>query len=420
MDAATARILPYLADSALRAFLSLYHDAAVGQKGVFVVGSVIPQVERPAKGAKHPPLRLRLFLPGNIEAMGNCATELCETANVYFGTALMPLSLRPGSRGKEDDIVAVLALVLDEDADKDELVTLPPGIEPSFIMETSAAPATNRQVHFVYDKPLVRAEAAELAKLALRKCGGDHGGGDVTHVWRLPETLNHPDWKKIEERGRPREAQSVRLVGGSRRVVDVAELRRAPENMPDLMPRTAPKEGSGADWQDGGDTDRAMILGRLSRKLRAAIFAEGEDRSRHAFATMLSLFEAGLTDAEALIVATEAPFARKYAERGDLTGEIVRVRAAWIAKGSKIKAGPPRQADHAAVGDVDAGGEPTQDSVALAFAKEFQGKLRYCHTSEHWYFWTGTHWQLDETQAAFGWAATRSPRSKRKWRPRAS
>ena len=43
----------------------------------------------------------------------------------------------------------------------------------------------------------------------------------------------------------------------------------------------------------------------------------------------------------------------------------------------------------------------TQDGVARVFAYRFSGRLRYCHHSKSWYCWCGTHWQRDETNAAF-------------------
>ena len=86
------------------------------------------------------------------------------------------------------------------------MVTLPAGVAPSFVVMSSSRPRINRHFHFVLEKPLLPADAKALAALAYRKCGGDHGGKDITHIWRVPETLNFPDWRKIE-RGRPEAPQ---------------------------------------------------------------------------------------------------------------------------------------------------------------------------------------------------------------------
>ena len=61
----------------------------------------------------------------------------------------MRRDLPRGSRGKEEDAKAVLSLLIEEDADTGKFVTLPPGIEPTFIVRTSSNPTINRHFHFV-------------------------------------------------------------------------------------------------------------------------------------------------------------------------------------------------------------------------------------------------------------------------------
>ena len=68
------------------------------------------------------------------------------------------------------------------------------------------------------------------------------------------------------------------------------------------------------------------------------------------------------------------------------------------------KSAPRAKASKSPLGDADAGGILTQDSVALAFTERFKGKLRYCHTSGEWFCWTETHWARDEKRTAFNWA----------------
>ena len=38
----------------------------------------------------------------------------------------------------------------------------------------------------------------------------------------------------------------------------------------------------------------------------------------------------------------------------------------------------------------------TEDGVALAFVGAHAGDLRYCHHSQHWFVWTGSHWRREE------------------------
>ena len=85
---------------------------------------------------------------------------------------------------------------------------------------------------------------------------------------------------------------------------------------------------------------------------------EGEgDRSGHCFHVMLALMEHGLTDDEVRLVADGAPFAAKYAERGDLDAEIARTRAKWIGDGSKRA----RKSGHADPGSNGASKKRSRD-----------------------------------------------------------
>ena len=215
-------------------------------------------------------------------------------------------------------------------------------------------------------------EAKELALLAHRKCGGDTGGKDIAHVWRIPETLNHPDWRKME-RGRPEAPQPVRLIGGTLEPVNVEELRAALEAMQDLYPELKP--GDGAEWQGGGSEDVAGIVKWLKPAVRKKIGEPGHDRSKHCFSVLLSLFEAGLTDAEALLVADKAPFAANSGSVETSITEISAIRLQWIGKGRKrrqktaaLKASPPVL--HGPAGSAeeqrsqDGGGSTHEDAAA--------------------------------------------------------
>ena len=301
--------------------LALYHEIAEGvPDAVFVLSTVNPPK---VKGATAPLISQR-FRIGNVEGMAAEARARSEHSNVYFGPALMRRDLPTGQRGKEQDIVAVLSVIIEEDKDTGKLVKLPPGISPTFEVMTSSDPALNKQFHFLHEKPLPPTEAKALAELAYRKCGGDHGGKDITHVWRLPATQNFPCWRKIE-RGRPEAPQPVELIGGTGKPVNVDALRAALESMPDRHPAHEPTPG--AEWHGGGSEDRDEVMTRLHPALRVKIEEEGEDRSAHCFSVMMSLFDAGLTDDEVRLVADGAPFAAKYQER--LDSEIARARSKW-------------------------------------------------------------------------------------------
>ena len=179
--------------------LGLYHKVAAGASGAFVLAHIAPAT---TKEAGERPLHVQRFRINDAEGMAAEARSRGACENVYFGPALMRTDLAKGKRGKEGDITAVLAIVLEEDGDTGKLVTPPCGITPTFEIETSHTPTLNRHFHFVFDQPLSPQDAKALAILAHRKCGGDSGGKDISHVWRVPETLNFPDWRKLA-RGRP-------------------------------------------------------------------------------------------------------------------------------------------------------------------------------------------------------------------------
>ena len=274
--------------------LGLYHEVAAGVKdAVFMFGSVTPAKTKDAPKATW---HAQKFKIGNVAEMANEARARGAFANVYFGPALMRGDLAKGKRGETADIVAVLAVVIEEDADTGKRVTLPTGVLPSFVVMSSSNPTLNRHFHFVLEKPLPPTEAKQLAELAYRKCGGDHGGKDITHVWRIPETLNFPGWQKIE-RGRPETPQLVELIGGAGKAIGVDVLRAALEAMPDLHPETKSSgteqsSGGNKEWTSGGSSDVKAIMARLSPTLRERIGEEGDDRSKHCFSVMMSLFRA--------------------------------------------------------------------------------------------------------------------------------
>jgi hypothetical protein len=317
---------------ALRAVLSLYRDAAVGLKGYFVLTII------DARTNKALPQR---FAPRDVDGMAAEAAARAGAANVYFAPAVLKKSLAAGARGGLDDIVVVLGLVIDDDGDTGKRAVLPPITKSSLEITTCWVPFVNRQHHFVFTKPLTVVAASKLAELLHRKCGGDYGTADPDHVWRLPQTRNHPNAKKINERRRPPEPQDVTLTGGSFQRIDPDAFRRELEVMPDLHPPRA-SSGIARGNYSGGSTDRDEIIARLPGDVNDIVeteVIEGEgDRSAHSFHTTMALIEHGLTDDEIRLVAKGAPFAAKFRDRGDLDEEIGRVRARWEAEGKQLRA----------------------------------------------------------------------------------
>jgi Family of unknown function (DUF5906)/RepB DNA-primase from phage plasmid len=306
-------------DSA-RDLLRLYHDAADGRDGVLMLVPIADKA-RPQK-----------FRIGDVEGMATEAVTRGTTSNVYFAPALIRRDIQNGKRGKATDIVAQLGLVIDDDLDTGKAAILP-SIEPTAIVETCRVPAINRHIHYAFTRALPPAEAAALAELLYRKCGGDTGTKDTAHVWRVPGTLNYPTEAKIK-RGRPAEPQPVMLIGGTMEAVDPDDLRRALESMPDLEPMTSRsnRNTEEAPGKNGNGGFAAELIAKLPRKLAKALGTEGTgDRSKHSYKVMCRLFEAGMSSADVAVIARDPSslFARKYEARGDLEEEIARARERW-------------------------------------------------------------------------------------------
>jgi hypothetical protein len=281
----------------MKQILAEYHAAAAGLDGVLKLTIIDLQC-----GTARP----QAFRIGDVVTMAAEAFARSRHANVYVACSVLRKEVARNARGKRGDIVAVLGLVIDDDRDTGKRATLPSGIEPTFELTTCTEPAVNRHLHFVFNRPVPPDEAEGLAELLYRKCGGDHGTKDIAHIWRLPDTLNHPTAVKLK-RGRPARPQPVQLTGGSFERVDPKEMRRALEAMPDLHPPRVRTGNGHAGAYTGGSTDPAEIMARLPSEIIDLVeteIPEGEgDRSLHCFSTMTSLMDHGLTDDEVRVLA---------------------------------------------------------------------------------------------------------------------
>lgn len=126
-------------------------------------------------------------------------------ANVYCGLHLMRPDLPRGRKGGVSDVVAVLGLRADMDADTGKVGAMP--LDPSYVIETS--PGNTQQV-ILFDKPLSPVDAMPLARALQRATSADFGTADISHIWRIPGTFNWPTQAKIK-RGRSPEPFLVNL-----------------------------------------------------------------------------------------------------------------------------------------------------------------------------------------------------------------
>ena len=199
------------------------------------------------------------FSVGAVNEMADTALREVkkEWTNLYFGSYVIPSGLPQPSRGGGDDIVAVLMLGVDQDADTGKEGTLP--LEPNFVVQTSHTPALNRQSYYVFEptrRPSVE-EAGKLGKELRRVTGADSGTGDVARVFRVPGTLNWPTPNKIK-RGRPLQPQ-LAIVEQEPNGYTTPEMLRA------ALSSTEEKHQSGSEEHREHGRDIKALLKRLHR-----------------------------------------------------------------------------------------------------------------------------------------------------------
>jgi RecA-family ATPase len=166
------------------------------------------------------------FTIGDVEGMTNAAMKYdgVPHRNVYAPFAIMSPDLEPGLKGREIDVRAVLALVIDGDADKGkERPTAP--VPPDYIIESSAG---NFQEVLFLLQPLKLAEAKPLAR-ALQRATKAEFADDLCHVWRVPGCLNWPNAAKVHDpkRNRSRTPQLVTVNKAWKTWTTTDALRKA-------------------------------------------------------------------------------------------------------------------------------------------------------------------------------------------------
>jgi hypothetical protein len=166
----TADCAPALFDSVtIRNHVELLHQSAEGCDGKFVVSVFNGDLSG----------TITHHRVGEIEGMFDAIRALSAThgANVYTGLHLMRSDLPRGKRGGKADIVAVLGLVADMDADTGKIGKMP--VTPSFVIETSPG---NTQPVILFDHAVAPEKAETLAKALQIATASDFGTGDIAHV----------------------------------------------------------------------------------------------------------------------------------------------------------------------------------------------------------------------------------------------
>lgn len=300
--------------AAIEQHFALLHELALacGADGKLVLLAV---GENPQTGRKEGPIALH-FKIGDVAAMTEAAMGFEGRAhfNVFAPLALMRSDLKPGAKGDEQHVVASLGLVVDWDADKYQLDTLP--LEPPYVIETSAG---NLQPVFPLARALDNGKAKALAVALSDFVGADAGTKDLSHVWRVPGTLNWPNKRKVE-RGRPPEPQPVRVAKAfTGKLVDPEALAAA------LAASAKAKKGNGAD---PALDELLKRCGAELQGLLAAVPKLNEDRSKTAFNIIRRLIRKDFTDADIKLLVEAYPqgAGARYAEGKNLEAEITRIR----------------------------------------------------------------------------------------------
>jgi putative DNA primase/helicase len=184
--------------------------------------------------------------------------------NVYTPWGIRPNDLAPGKKGAKTDVIRLLALVLDSDADKGQSIA--PLIPADYVIQTSTG---NFQYFHILDSALERDEAEQFGN-ALKRATKAEFAEDTSHIWRVPGTVNVTDKGKWE-RGRPK-FEPVRLhQAWNQTFADTGKLKAI------LHPHwEAPRPEPTAAQQSQYDNDPAKVEALFVRLRDAGYFDAGD------------------------------------------------------------------------------------------------------------------------------------------------
>jgi len=126
--------------------------------------------------------------------------------NVYMPLIVIDHSVKKNCKGTKGDIISVLGLCADFDDAQAYMYQDRLPLPADIVIETSIG---RFQCMYIFDVPCSPDRAHDVSISLQEHCGCDFGTKDVSHVWRLPGTLNHPNRKKVGA-GRGIEPQLVK------------------------------------------------------------------------------------------------------------------------------------------------------------------------------------------------------------------
>ena len=316
-DGATA--IPVPDHAAIKSHVGLLHTLA---KGAGVEG-ILAFTTIDAKSRTH----TQRFAIGDVDHMADAiiGRSTHPDLNIYASYAIFRKDLPPRSPGGEGDVRAVLAVVgdLNSDIGKNAVSLDKLPLRPPYVVETSA---DNFHAVFPLGRALLPSDAKPIAVALSDAIGGDRGTKDVSHLWRIPGTLNWPSAKKLA-RGRSKTPQLVTIkTAWTGETIEPEALWEAVEGF-------AKTNSGSSSGSSGGTTGNATEtfddLPADLKKLIAAPAYPGEDRSRTAASVIFKLFRRGWSNdaVQALFEEYSNGIGERYAGRKtDLRKEIERLR----------------------------------------------------------------------------------------------
>jgi hypothetical protein len=248
------------------------------------------------------------YMIGDVEHMVAAAVSDSEAGhNLYIEGRTVCEDLRGPVRGKLADTIAVFALVVDSDADKQ--MGWSPTAHVSMTVETSPG---NSQFWFFLREAVSPELAQKLGERIRRAVGSDHDTGNPTQPYRVAGTVNYPSNKKI---ARGRVTVPTRLVEFD------PEVLWTPEDIEQAFPLV---EQPKPDGDGTGTADEADIPPDTMRIIRHGV-ATDRDRSHVFWNVVVALKRLGWTADGITELLERHPegIAQKY--EGRLRQEIERI-----------------------------------------------------------------------------------------------
>ena len=305
--------------------IAMLVDAAEGIDGNLILASY---GQNPTIGTNLEPRIKHLPIPASTSEIAELAKTAHKWAqekdrNAYIPLSVMRPDLSASCKGGEADIVAVLGLVTDfDDADAANWENRLP-LSPDVVLETSPV---RFQAFYLLDKPATVDEAKGIAVALSKYARVDTCSEDVSHVWRVPGTLNWPNKKKVDE-GRSPEPVMVTTVkpwnGNSRTSLEV--LRAALESkgvIVDACQPDTPREPVAASHDEQEHPPASPIPPDLMELIVVGV-SQGQ-RSQKFQSAVNHLRDLGYSERQIydLFDANPCGIAEKYYEQGTLAKNV--------------------------------------------------------------------------------------------------